>query len=385
MYNRLNLFLQIEKYSRRKCIKIKMERSILLISYGDYRYDGRLRELVNVGSLLGNLKVICRGSSTAILNGVLAGSEVSSYFDFIKTCIKTASTMKKIDCLIVDNRRAIFPAIVIKCVAQVSYTVQDMRELYLIKETRHLAGKIGCVLESFFLKQADFVICANEQRCRMVKKLFALTQPVYNFENYRLLKYQDTDCDLSKKYAKYFKKRDTFKCISTAGCSVSRGTLDILNAIRHLQFPIELYLVGDSNKEDVAEVKRLVQKYKIEDVHIIGNLIEGDLKYFIQNCDIGIVIYNQCDTNNKYCASGKVFEYILDGLPILTSTNPPLREFCKKYGVGIATNDYGVGIARLYENYIFYKENVRQSVDSFDIKENNQNLAKAILKKMESV
>ena len=67
---------------------------------------------------------------------------------------------------------------------------------------------------------------------------------------------------------------------------------------------------------------------------------QDHLKYFIENSQVGMVTYHQHDLNNKYCASGKIYEFLFEGKPVVTSTNPPLADFCGKYGIGIAEDNY---------------------------------------------
>ena len=45
-----------------------------------------------------------------------------------------------------------------------------MRELYVFKETKHIAGKIGTLLEQVVVPIADCVIVANEYRAKYVFK-----------------------------------------------------------------------------------------------------------------------------------------------------------------------------------------------------------------------
>ena len=110
---------------------------------------------------------------------------------------------------------------------------------------------------------------------------------------------------------------------------------------------------------------------------------QDHLKYFIDRSQVGMVTYHQRDLNNKYCASGKIFEFLFEGKPVVTSTNPPLKEFCEKYGVGIADDDYAQAIKAVAEHYTKWQDVVHYFVDHVHVERNNHRLAQKIQNALE--
>ena len=78
---------------------------ILLISYDYFRYDGRVRELINVAKDLGDVTYITRG------DGDEQPQEKQhivykdhGYMDFIRFCSRQAKKLGKLDLIFIDNR-----------------------------------------------------------------------------------------------------------------------------------------------------------------------------------------------------------------------------------------------------------------------------------------
>ena len=135
-----------------------------------------------------------------------------------------------------------------------------------------------------------------------------------------------------------------------------------------------LFLVGESEKQDEQVIRNIIKSNNIDYVTILGRLNQTELKYLISQCHIGIVNYGQYDTNNKYCASGKLYEYLFEGIPVVTTTNPPLKRLCEEYNIGVSDDEYADGINAIIENYDDYCQRVKVFISSHTIVENDRKL-----------
>jgi hypothetical protein len=192
-----------------------------------------------------------------------------------------------------------------------------------------------------------------------MKKMYKSNKTPLVFDNIRQLKYsKEFDLNSVKhKYSELFLS-DSFKIICTSGCSVSRTNDKLVMAMEKLGMDFELYLVGKSSKADVFTVKKIIENKNLLNVHILDQVNQNELKYLISKCDLGVVNYHQKDTNNLFCASGKLYEFILDNLPVVTTENPPLIDLCESFGIGLADNNYSNAIIEIKSKYEFYKTNV---------------------------
>lgn len=352
---------------------------IFLVSNGIWEYDGRLRELLSVANTLGDSTSVTRAEK---LNSSEKHITVKkkSYIYFILFSIVKAVKTEKIDVLFIDNRKAIVPGIFIKLMKNPKVVILDVRELYFKKEVNHFIGKIGCMLEGFFIKRAGVIICANKQRSIIMQEYYKLKEPPLVYENIRQLYFSKTYNEelFNMKYDGLFKK-NTFRIISTSGCSVSRTNDKLVESMAKLGNEYELFLVGGGTSKDKEKIETIINKYNLKNVVLIDMLDMDELKFLIKNCNVGVVNYHQNDLNNKYCASGKIYEFLFEGIPIITTENEPLKEICKDYRIGVSNNDYYSSIIEVNRNYDYYKNNTIKLIENLDAEQNNQELTSSIL------
>lgn len=363
---------------------------VFFISCGKYEYDGRLRELIKVAKKLGQTQYITAADSSSAKqednHDVFVGADgIFGYLKFIFHSVIKAIRTGKIDILFVDNRRAIVPSLIIKALKKPKYTVLDVRELYILDEVEHIAGKIGCIFEKKFIKKSDIIICANEHRSEIMKGYYKLDSYPLVFENIRALENTGkiTEKELDNKYRHYFYK-STIKIVSTSGWDVSRTNDKLVRAMHDLGEEFELFLIGGGSERDRNEIENIISRDDIDNVHLIGNIKVDELKYFLKKCDMGIVNYHKKDMNNKYCASGKIYEFIFEGLPVVTTENVTLVDICNKHKIGLSDDNYISAIKEVAENYNFYIENVNEFRKSLNVEKNNLSLVQNIKKIMKN-
>lgn len=348
---------------------------ILLISYGDCEYDGRLRELIRVFSTMGELFAFSRGH-----NKLAAGHKTcnaTSYARFIKDAVAFGKQLRSLDILVLDNRKAVIPGLLLKRAIAPKIIVQDCRELYVPSEVSHLSGKIGCFFEKRGIQKANIIICANQERAQKMQELYSLKRTPLVFENLRQLEYSSEQAfEVQEKRFTEYIHQDEFRIITTSGCSISRTNDVLVRNLKNVEKPCRLFMVGNSSPVDRHTIEQIVQEEGLHNVEIIGQLDRDALKYLISVSHIGIVNYHQNDYNNRYCASGKLFEFLYEGIPVVTTTNPPLRRFCEEFGVGVADDNYANAINRILKNYGMYRNNVRDYAMHYPIENNNDALRK---------
>lgn len=362
----------------------KQRMNVLLISCGNLSYDGRLREILNIAKKIGRVIAITADNTIeaeSIIEKDVFAYPCNNYERFIRYCVKKSKEIGKIDILFIDNRKAIIPSLIIKKIKKINYVVQDVRELYFINEVKHFSGKVGCLIEQYMIKRSDLILCANSDRAVIMKKYYGLANEPTVFENYRHLKYSADFIEscYEQKYAGFFSK-DKIKLIATSGCSIFRTSDILVRNISKCKNKVELYFVGANAERDETIIYNISKELKLDNIHILGQVKEDELKYLISKCDIGIVNYGMEDSNNIYCASGKIYEFLFEGKPVVTTENPPLKKICDSYQIGCCCNEYTPAIDKVIDNYAYFKGRVEQYVNLIDIEKNNQNVADIIAK-----
>lgn len=358
---------------------------ILLISYDYYKYDGRLRELIKTAKKLGEVTYITRaseGEKPREASHILYQDR--GYSRFILFVCSRIQSIGTLDLIFIDNRKGIVPGYLAKKLSGARYVVQDCRELYDIKSAAGVPGKIGCVVEKIFTRRSDVVVAANAFRAKLMVKMFRLKEEPLNYENIRQLEYTSAEKQRSvEAECREFFAEKKFRIVSTAGCDMSRTTGKMLEAMKGLGSGYELLLIGENEEEDEQIVQATIRSLGLNNVKILPRMDQDHLKYFIQNSQVGMVTYHQRDLNNKYCASGKIFEFLFEGKPVVTSTNPPLKEFCEKYKAGQASEDYEQAVHEIAVHYDRWENSVRRFVSRVHVEKNNERLAEEILARLE--
>ncbi|MBM7665257.1 glycosyltransferase involved in cell wall biosynthesis [Solibacillus kalamii] len=357
---------------------------ILLISYGIKEYDGRLSELYKVASNIGDVTIVCVGENKGNNkneNIVLMTSSkylsIKLYLSFILLSLKTAYKMKEIDILVSDNLFASLPALLIRTLFKPKKIIQDVRELYFYKDIKNWTGKFLCKFETILMKKADVILCANHQRSKIMFEYYNLKNPPIVFENIRFLTDSFDSNILDDKYKKFF--NFDVNIVSTGGISVKRNIDKLVYSMTRIPSNYGLYIIGDGTKEDMNLIEEIIRKNNLKNITIINKVPLSELRYILQQCDIGIVSYHKNDLNNRYCASGKVYEYLAEGLPIVTSENEPLKEFCGKYKVGVADDNFYNGILEVSNNISGYKNKVESFISGVSVQKYNSETANKIL------
>ena len=354
--------------------------NVLLLSYGDLDYDGRLRSLLSLFSKIGTVFSYTRGGKPLGTNGIVCNLP---YMAFIRKSIGYARKLPNIDVLVLDNRKATIPGMIIKQIINPHYTILDCRELYLIDEVKHFTGKAGCIFEKKMAKKADIVICANEERAEIMHQVYNLSKRPLSFENIRKLEYSSEDNieRIEKKFKEYIHE-DEIRIISSSGCSIDRTNDVLVRNLVKVKQKCRLFLVGCSDSKEKQTILEIAAKDKVKNITILGQLNQAELKYLISQCHIGIVNYGQYDTNNKYCASGKLYEFLYEGIPVVTTTNPPLKKICETARIGIADDSYYNGINQVLEEYDIFKNHVKEFTDIHTIEKNEEDICKKIMKEI---
>ena len=218
------------------------------------------------------------------------------------------------------------------------------------------------------------ILCANRERAEIMKNRFSLLNSPLVYSNIRKLAYatEEEKTKAQQRFASLLKQNE-YRIIVSSGCDLNRRTEVLVKNLKNVNRKCRLLLAGGNNPEEET-IRALSALDTKNEVTILGLLTHTELKYLISQSHIGIVNYGQADTNNKYCASGKLYEFLYEGIPVVTTSNPPLKRICEEEKIGVVDDQFADGINEVLRNYEFYKERVKAYTERVTVEDNNREL-----------
>jgi len=243
--------------------------------------------------------------------------------------------------------------------------------LYHKRDCITIREKFFYFLEKISIHKASIVVAANEEREKLMRRHYKLktTTSVMNIS---------------------IPREGNLSCSKKGKIIVYQGTL---MESRNLSFFIKSHLLLDNDVKlkiigggpDIEYYKKLVSEYKLEDrVMITGRLSNEQMMKESAECMIGIISYPFTDLNNIYCSPNKIFEYASLRMPIISTSQPFLRECVTKYHIGecIEINakpqEYASKVNEIFNNYSSYCLNFCDFLDAFSYDKETNKLKRAI-------
>jgi hypothetical protein len=333
-------------------------KNILLVIYEDLNTEARGLELLSIASQIGHTTVLTYKDFKSSLN---INKEISSnsgkrnfLFFFIKSIYLVLKN--KYDYVFLHDNYTAFLIPLIKRINSKSKIIYDSSELYIMQTPKNLKDRIAFInhyFEKKYMKKANLVLAANIDRAEIMKEYFNLNQIPLVFDNNHYISEVISIKSMQQKYTKYTNMTNLI--VYGGGISLKRRTFELMNAISKFK-DMHLVIMGTINKRDLLKFNQI--KRDFPNVDFLGFIPRLDFKYFLSICKFSVSLFSMDNLNNIFCASGKIFESIYLGKPILTSINPPLKNLCNEFNVGVSSNDLVQGIEQLMNRYDFYKNNV---------------------------
>jgi glycosyltransferase involved in cell wall biosynthesis len=226
----------------------------------------------------------------------------------------------------------------------------------------------------YIRKHVHYITIQDQYRWAAYKR-------INNIKNDNKVLYLPNSCRRNDEQIKEDYFREIFYIDKTTYIVLSAGmicdevhSLDIANAIGKYNFKHDVKVVfherllRQKNDPYLQTIER-VSKGKI----ILSlNPVEYDrLPNIISGADIGLVIYNQ-EINDNFkiigATSGKMFRYLSCGIPIISSSNPGLKDIVNQYKIGIVVdsiNEIPKAIDDIIDNYHYYSSNAIKTYNDF--------------------
>lgn len=113
-----------------------------------------------------------------------------------------------------------------------------------------------------------------------------------------------------------------------------RFTREMVDIFRALAPSYSLDLVGPLNSPFKEELEAKLEADPAPNVRILPAIPHDGMSELIQDYHIGIALYRNDNLCNYYCAPNKVYDYLMNGVPVVANDYPGLRKVLEEGKVG---------------------------------------------------
>jgi glycosyltransferase involved in cell wall biosynthesis len=165
--------------------------------------------------------------------------------------------------------------------------------------------------------------------------------------------------------------QDVSIALYQGGMQPNRGLDRLVRAAPFLGPNILIVLLGPTTRETQLQLRSLIASEGVADrVKILPPVPYEELLEWTASADIGLIIYSPDDSPNvKMCLPNKLFEYLMAGIPVLSSELDAVKEVIKTYNVGqvvssLAPADVGAAITAMLSDPVALAEMRQHALDA---------------------
>lgn len=261
---------------------------------------------------------------------------VGYMFRYVESLVRMVKTARTLQASVIHAHElnALLAGYVLKKLTGAKL-IYDAYELYrdeLKAKGRFVVGLVGKT-EIFLMKRCDMIIACNKQRAdimyneyhapfepKIIRNLPPFSKPISNGKLREFVRQKNPDIE---------------RLIVHPGGIIGRGVDVLLKALAKTPPDVALVLIGYEAMNTSELVEQKLKELKIENRFFIHPRVPyTELLDYVCSADLGLVIYPNTDRNNYYCASNKLYEYAMCGLPVVAVDFPPCRAVLEEYNYG---------------------------------------------------
>lgn len=202
-------------------------------------------------------------------------------------------------------------------------------------------------LEKFFIKRIDTMIVENHTRAKYNEELYGFYPNVLH--NYPSLEIQQVDgkVDLHKMLDL---PPDEKILLYQGGIQTGRGLEKLVEAYSKFKEGT-LVFIGDGKIK--TELQRMVKERGLEDgIRFIPKVPVKELPKYTRNAYLGFQVLNNVCFNHWSASSNKLFEYIMNEVPVVASNFPEIKKVVDENKIGITIDPHNPDEIAKAVNYL---------------------------------
>ena len=235
------------------------------------------------------------------------------------------------------------------------------------------------LLEKFCIKNSSLVVAANNERARLMKRLYRLSNVTYVMNIIHKNQVVDT---ASKPLPN---AGEDFWILYQGVITKERNLSLIISSLQYLPLNYKLRIIGSGDEENL---KILIEKMGLCDrVVFEGRLPYNEMLKKSLNSHLGIVYYISWNLNTYYCSPNKIFEYANMHIPIISSSQRLFRKIFSKYKIGafLEENATPEKVAKIIEEISLNYDTYTKDFCAFNEEYNSDNESNRIIEKLKEI
>jgi glycosyltransferase involved in cell wall biosynthesis len=128
---------------------------------------------------------------------------------------------------------------------------------------------------------------------------------------------------------------DEVRVVYLGGFGSSRFTEEIIDAFCNMDPRYRLDIVGFGRPEYVEDIETRLKARNVDHVRILSGIPHSSIPVFLCDYHIGVALYRNTNLNNYYCAPNKIYDYLMNGMPVITNRYPGLVKVVEDNRIGI--------------------------------------------------
>lgn len=330
------------------------KKSFLVILFGTFEFDGRAQRLVETLKDLGRVILVDiatqeikqTNKDTNVYRSQIYipkhKNKISRHLKFWLNIFWIAIRNKP-SVIVAENFYTTMIGLISSkiCNAKLIY---DAYELIIPDPTRKMdkRDRIWYLFEKWTVPSADLIIAANQERAKLMAEHYCLKKipiVIQNIPSFNSKQKGFSKEEVLKKFPSLSRSSQNEVLVIYQGdISLSRGIERFVLALGYLGPQFKMILVGGG--PDLERIRSIGERFEREgQLKILGRVEHKYLLSITTLADVGIITYPFQGLNNIYCASNKLFEYAIAGLPVISTNQPPLKYMIEKYEIGKLINE----------------------------------------------
>lgn len=215
--------------------------------------------------------------------------------------------------------------------------VYDSHELFTeVPELDHnpFAKKTWLRLERWIVPKLKYAVTVNRSIADILEKRYGIP-----FMVLRNMPYRYRPAETKTRTELGLPEDKKIIILQGSGINVRRGAEEAVEAMKYLQIPALLLIVG--NGDVIPVLKETVEREGLQDrVWFKPRMPYAELMQYTRAADLGITLDKPDNLNYLYSLPNKIFDYIQAEIPILSSRLPELERIITGYDVGLCIESH---------------------------------------------